>query len=93
MNNKVVWFSGGESVADACCLCANTKDNKLLLKAHHWQSEKGYLNLALCGACESAWFINAAAENAPYPSIDSVLKDPNFILLIHHYFELVNGLD
>ncbi|HPE61794.1 MAG: class I SAM-dependent methyltransferase [Thiothrix sp.] len=51
------------------------------------------LELASCGACGSAWFPGATECNTPYPSATETLQDPNFMLLIHHYFELVNGLD
>ncbi len=92
-NDKLIWLDKPQSTQRACIVCNNRAGNNTILQARHWQAEKGLLQLATCGACASAWFLDAAERNAPYPSSQETLQDPNFILLIYHYFELVNGLD
>lgn len=92
-NARVLWQNPPTLTTAPCPLCQNTQNNNLVLQALHFASERGYLDLAHCGACASAWFPEAASKNASYPSIEQVLKDPNFIYLIHHYLEIVGGLD
>lgn len=92
-NARVLWQNPPTSTTASCPLCQNTQANQIVLQALHYVAERGYLDLARCGACASAWFPEAASKNAAYPPIEQVLQDPNFIYLIHHYLEIVNGLD
>lgn len=88
---RIVWQTS--STPAQCPLCNNQQDNQIILQAQHFIAERGYLDLAQCSACESVWFPEAASKNASYPPIEQVLQDPNFIYLIHHYLEIVNGLN
>lgn len=90
---RVQWQASPSLTQTTCHLCGNTENNHLVLQAQHFCSDLGYLDLAHCGHCKSTWFIDAASKNAPYPDTEVVLKDPNFIYLIHHYLEIVGGLD
>lgn len=90
---RVVWLQSPQATQAACTLCGNTQGNQLLLQARHWQEDKGWLNVGQCAACGSAWFLEAAQRNTAYPDTATVLADPNFIVLIYHYLEMVNGLD
>jgi len=89
---KVIWLKE-EPTESACHICGNKKNNRIILRALHWQPENGMLDVAICGNCSSAWFIGSIERNTPYPTAEVVLQDPNFIFLIYHYFEMVNGLD
>lgn len=88
---RIVWQKS--STTAQCPLCQNSHNNQIMLQSLHFASERGYLDLAQCSACDSAWFPEAASKNASYPPIEQVLQDPNFIYLIHHYLEIVGGLD
>lgn len=88
---RVIWQK--TAIQAHCPLCNNAQDNHVILQGQHFIAERGYLDLAQCSACESVWFPEAATKNASYPPIEQVLEDPNFIYLIHHYLEIVNGLN
>lgn len=88
---RIIWQRS--STLDHCPLCGNAQDNQIILRSQHFMAERGYLDLVQCSACTSAWFPEAATKNAAYPPIEQVLQDPNFIYLIHHYLEIVNGLN
>lgn len=92
-NEHLVWKHPPQTCTTACFLCGNSINNQLILSAQHWHHDYGLLDVATCGACKSAWFVDAMTQNAPYPSTDVVLQDPNFIYLIYHYIEIVSGLD
>lgn len=88
---RIIWQQSPTTAQ--CPLCQNAEHNQIILQGLHFASERGYLDLAHCAACASAWFPEAASKNAGYPPIEQVLQDPNFIYLIHHYLEMVGGLD
>ncbi len=90
---RVTWINPPIVTNEACFICGNTHNNKIILKAKHWHTDLGILDVASCAECHSAWFIDARTRNTPYPSTDIVLQDPNFIYLIYHYLEVVGGLD
>lgn len=89
--DRIVWQTS--STQARCPLCNNAQNNQIILQSQHFLAERGYLDLVQCGACKSAWFPEATAKNASYPPIEQVLQDPNFVYLIHHYLEIVNGLN
>lgn len=89
----VKWLKEPESTKASCLICKNSHNNKIILEALHWNKNYGFLKVASCSECKSAWFIDAEKRNIPYPSTEDTLKDDNFIYLIYHYLELVNGLD
>lgn len=92
-NKRVTWANPPIITNEACFICGNTHNNKIILKAKHWHADLGMLEVASCDECYSAWFIDARTRNTPYPSAEIVLQDPNFIYLIYHYLEITGGLD
>lgn len=88
---RAIWQKSPTTAS--CPLCQNSQNNQIILQGLHFVAERGYLDLARCSACDSAWFPEAASKNASYPPIEQVLQDSNFIYLIHHYLEIVGGLD
>lgn len=90
-SSRIIWQRSSTSAQ--CPLCHNEQKNQIILQSQHFLAERGYLDLAQCSACESAWFPEATAKNVSYPPIEQVLQDPNFVYLIHHYLEIVNGLN
>jgi SAM-dependent methyltransferase len=92
-NERVIWVLPPMHTIEACFVCGNINHNQIILKAKHWHADLGMLEVATCGKCKSAWFIDSLKHNLPYPSTEAVLLDPNFIYLIYHYLEIVAGLD
>ncbi|MDY0073073.1 MAG: methyltransferase domain-containing protein [Thauera sp.] len=77
----------------ACLVCGNPAGNALVLSAMHWRPERGQMRLLECARCRSCFYPDAAELNSDYPSLESVLADPDFPILVHHYLEIVGGLD
>lgn len=77
----------------ACLVCGNATGNMLVLSAMHWRAERGYMRLLECAECGSCFYPDARELNCGYPSQESVLADPDFPILVHHYLEIVGGLD
>ncbi|WP_298607308.1 class I SAM-dependent methyltransferase [uncultured Thiothrix sp.] len=88
---RIIWQTS--STQDPCPLCNNGQDNQIILQSQHFLAERGYLDLVKCSVCESTWFPEATSKNVSYPPVEQALQDPNFIYLIHHYLEIVNGLN
>ena len=91
--DRVVWYNPRPITTDACRLCGNTHSNHLILNVAHWATDFGIMDVAACGSCGSAWFPNMERFLVPYPDIQIILQDPDFPYYIHHYLEIVGGLD
>ncbi|MFI0460331.1 MAG: hypothetical protein ACH254_22325, partial [Candidatus Thiodiazotropha endolucinida] len=89
----VSWIDSAIPTDQPCIVCGNRLGNVVILTAAHWHSDYDQLEVARCSQCQSAFTLNANEVIVPYPSAETVLQDPNFIYLIHHYLELVSGLD
>ncbi|MES9815988.1 MAG: class I SAM-dependent methyltransferase [Candidatus Thiodiazotropha sp.] len=89
----VSWIDSAIPTDQPCIVCGNRLGNAVILTASHWHSGYDQLEVARCSQCQSAFTLNANEVIVPYPSAETVLQDPNFIYLIHHYLELVSGLD
>lgn len=89
---KVRWLDAARPTTAPCALCGNTRGNAVVLQALHWVPAHGYLDLATCGACASAFYPDRDAH-VEYPEDASQLQNPEFRLLLHHYLELVSGLE
>ncbi|EIJ35105.1 class I SAM-dependent methyltransferase [Thiothrix nivea] len=92
-NERVVWYEPQPATTDACTVCGNTQHNHLVLQVAHWVKDMGMMQVALCGACGSAWFPDMERYLVPYPDQNIILQDPDFPYYIYHYLEMVGGLD
>lgn len=58
----VKWLKEPESTKASCLICKNSHNNKIILEALHWNKNYGFLKVASCSECKSAWFIDAEKE-------------------------------
>jgi SAM-dependent methyltransferase len=86
----VRWLDGPTATDRACHLCGSTSGNTVALRARHLLRPHVYLDVATCASCGSAWFPDIDAHRFAYPEVGD---DPDFEIWIHHYLELVSGLD
>jgi len=61
-SSRIIWQRSSTSAQ--CPLCHNGQENQIILHSQHFLAERGYLDLAQCSVCESAWFPEATAKNA-----------------------------
>ncbi len=90
---KVERLAAPRPTDEPCLVCGNRAGNAVVLRALHYKEERGYVELASCGGCGSAFYLHARDVHVAYPSNGNALDDPEFVLLLHHYQELVSGLD
>jgi SAM-dependent methyltransferase len=79
-------------IGEPCPLCGGRAGNRGLVQARHFLADRGLVDFARCGTCESAFPTGGEGAHVPYPDHERP-DDPNFVLLLHHYVEAVNGLD
>jgi SAM-dependent methyltransferase len=89
---RVRWCAPPKSTDKPCFVCENRGGNVVLLEALHFVRERGYVEFARCGACASVFCVDALDVNVSYPSSEKQLEDPAFVIHLHHYLEMLDGL-
>ncbi len=92
-DDRVIWLGTVEPTSRRCVLCGNTDQNVVFMRARHTDPAVGFLDVASCGGCESAWFPDFDEVGVEYPSDLSIVETSYFQLHVDHYLEVVGGLD
>jgi hypothetical protein len=76
--DRVRWLAPERSADTACVLCGNPDRNRVFMEALHPDPARGYMEVARCAECGSAWFPEIHEMLVGYPDSLERIDDPDF---------------